>query len=107
MGEGSEGQQSDISISSSSSSDGAVWVHREHHAPIKKQQRFQASARQGGSRARKYIQDNVQEQQQAEEQGSVAAEQDSDKATNDESGRRDAGTHAIHLRHGQHPSLND
>ena len=107
MGEGSEGQQSDLSISSSSSSDGAVWAHREHHAPIKKQQRFQASARQGGSRARKYIQDNVQEQQKAAKQESFAAEQDSDKATNDESGRRDAGTHAIHLRHGQHPSMND
>ena len=107
MGEGGEGQQSDLLTSSSSSSDEAVWVHREHHAPIKKQQRFRASARQGGSRARKYTQGDVQEQQKAGEQGGSTAEQDSDKATNDESGRRDAGTHAIHLRHGQHPSMND
>ena len=107
MGEGGEGQQSDLLIISSSSSDEPVWVHREHHAPIKKQQRFRASARQGGSRARKYTQGDLQEQQKAGEQGSSTAEQDSEKATNDESGRRDAGTHAIHLRHGQHPSMND
>ena len=106
MGEGSEGQRSEQSVSFSSSSEGEVWAHREHHAPIKKQQQFQNPARQGGSRARKYIQDNTQEQQKAVVQERTAAEQDNDEATNDP-GRSDAGTHAIHFRHGQHPSLND